>query len=127
RAPAGAARPGTRARGIAWILPAIAISGAVSFGYEVLWFRLLGQVLGGSTAAFSTMLASFLAGIALGSALASRFATTPAAASLGFAATQLATGAIAWLAFRAADQLPDWAAALGASVNALAPGALLAI
>src|SRR4030095_906895 len=81
----------------------------------------------GSTAAFSTMLASFLAGIALGSALASRWATTPAAASLGFGAAQLATGAIAWIAFRAADQLPAWGAALGASVNALAPGALLAV
>ena len=94
RAPRGAAAPAPRARGIPWILPAIAISGAVSFGYEVLWFRLLGQVLGGSTAAFSTMLASFLAGIALGSALASRWAATPAAASLGFAAAQLATGAM---------------------------------
>src|SRR5262245_6970323 len=123
RGAAEAARP---ARGIPWILPAIAISGAVSFSYEVLWFRLLGQLLGGSTAAFSTMLASFLAGIALGSALASRWAATPAAASLGFAAAQLATGAIAWLAYRAADRLPGWAAALGASVNSLAPGALLA-
>jgi spermidine synthase len=126
-APRGAAAAAPRARGTAWILPAIAISGAVSFSYEVLWFRLLGQLLGGSTAAFSTMLASFLAGIALGSALASRWAATPAAASLGFAIAQLATGAIAWLAFRAADQLPVWATALGASVNALAPGALLAV
>ena len=31
-----------------WILPAMTISGAVSFTYEVLWTRLLGQVLGGS-------------------------------------------------------------------------------
>jgi spermidine synthase len=126
-APRGAAAAAPRARGIPWILPAIAISGAVSFSYEVLWFRLLGQLLGGSTAAFSTMLASFLAGIALGSALASRWAATPAAASLGFAAAQLATGASAWLAFRAADLLPGWATALGVSVNALAPGALLAV
>ncbi len=126
RAPPGAAARAPRVRGMPWILPAIAISGAVSFGYEVLWFRLLGQLLGGSTAAFSTMLASFLAGIALGSALAARWAATRAAASLGFAVAQLATGASAWLAFRAADWLPGWATALGVSVNALAPGALLA-
>src|SRR5262245_52579375 len=126
-APRVAAAPTPRAPGVPWILPAIALSGAVSFGYEVLWFRLFGQLLGGSTAAFATMLASFLAGIALGSALASRLATTPAAASLGFGAAQLGTGASAWLAFRAADRLPEWAHALGVSVNALAPGALLAM
>jgi spermidine synthase len=86
----------------------------------VLWFRLLGQLLGGSTAAFSTMLASFLAGIALGSAIASRFAKTRGAAALGFALAQLGTGASAWLAFRASDLLPGWANSLGVSVNALA-------
>ena len=58
-----------------WILPAILLSGAVSFAYEVFWFRLLGHVLGGSVHAFSTMLASFLIGIALGSAAAARAAT----------------------------------------------------
>jgi spermidine synthase len=116
-----------RARGLPWILPAIAISGAASFSYEVLWFRLLGQLIGGSTAAFSTMLASFLLGIALGSAIAARFATTPAAAARGFAFAQLGTGAFAWLAFCLADHLRDAATSLGASVNALAPGALLAI
>jgi spermidine synthase len=125
-APQGAAALAPRASGIPWILPAIAVSGAVSFSYEVLWFRLLGQLIGGSTAAFSTMLASFLAGIALGSALASRWAKTPAAASLGFALAQLATGVSAWLAFLAADHLPAWAQELGVSVNALGPGALLA-
>ena len=127
RAPPGTAAPAPRASGVPWILPAIAVSGAVSFGYEVLWFRLFGQLLGGSTAAFSTMLASFLAGIALGSAAASRFAKTPTAASLGFGLAQIGTGISAWLAFRAANRLPAWASALGVSVNALAPGALLAV
>ena len=59
-----------------WILPFMTLSGLVSFVYEVLWTRMLGQVLGGSTHAFATMLASFLAGIALGSAVAARFAKT---------------------------------------------------
>jgi spermidine synthase len=58
-----------------WILPIMLLSGANSFIYEVLWTRLLGHVLGGSIAAFATMLAGFLSGIAIGSAVASRFAT----------------------------------------------------
>ncbi len=58
-----------------WILPIMLMSGANSFIYEVLWTRLLGHVLGGSIAAFATMLAGFLSGIAIGSAIASRFAT----------------------------------------------------
>jgi spermidine synthase len=109
-----------------WILPAMTISGAVSFVYEVLWTRLLGQVLGGSTAAFASMLASFLLGIALGSAVASRFATTREKAAIGFAVSQLGTGVLAWFAFRAANLLPDLAALVGASASAPAAGAAAA-
>jgi spermidine synthase len=109
-----------------WILPAMTASGAVSFLYEVLWTRLLGQILGGSTAAFASMLSSFLLGIALGSALASRFATTRAAAARGFAIAQLGTGVLAFAAFRAADLLPQLAQAVGASPSAPAPGAAAA-
>jgi spermidine synthase len=58
------------------ILPIILLSGTTSFIYEVLWTRLLSHILGGSITAFATMLASFLSGIAIGSAIASRFATT---------------------------------------------------
>jgi len=109
-----------------WILPAMTISGAVSFVYEVLWTRLLGQVLGGSTAAFASMLSSFLLGIALGSAIASRFAKTRAKAAVGFAIAQFGTGVLAWVAFRAADRLPDLAHAVGASPSAPASGAAAA-
>lgn len=58
-----------------WVLPIMLLSGANSFVYEVLWTRLLGHVLGGSIAAFATMLAGFLSGIAIGSAIASRLAS----------------------------------------------------
>jgi spermidine synthase len=109
-----------------WILPAMTISGAVSFLYEVLWTRLLGQVLGGSTAAFASMLSSFLLGIALGSAIASRFAKTRRQAAMGFALSQLGTGILAWVAFRAADLLPDLARAVGAAPSAPAAGAAAA-
>lgn len=101
--------------GFHWILPAMLLSGAVSFLYEVLWTRLLGQVLGGSTAAFASMLASFLLGIALGSAIASRFAKTRSAALAGFVVSQIGSGVLAWGAFRAADRLPELVAWAGGS------------
>ena len=72
----------------AWILPLIAFSGANAFFYEVLWTRLLNHVLGGSIYAFATMLASFLAGIALGGAVAGKLATSREKASLYFAFAQ---------------------------------------
>lgn len=109
-----------------WILPAMTVSGIVSFVYEVLWTRLLGQILGGSTAAFASMLSSFLLGIALGSALAARFATSRAAAARGFALVQLGAGLLGYAAFRSAELLPDLAAAVGANPATPAPGAAAA-
>jgi len=117
------AKPDTRFH---WILPAMTVSGIVSFVYEVLWTRLLGQILGGSTAAFASMLSSFLLGIALGSALASRFATSREAAARGFAIVQLGAGLLGYAAFRAADLLPELARLVGANPAAPAPGAAAA-
>ena len=71
-----------------WILPLMLVSGANTFTYEVLWTRLLGHILGGSIAAFSTMLAAFLSGIAIGSALAARYARNANTALTGFVITQ---------------------------------------
>jgi spermidine synthase len=50
------------------------LSGAMGLIYEVLWARMLGLVFGGTTLAVSTVLAAFMGGLALGSALAGRFA-----------------------------------------------------
>ncbi len=47
-------------------------SGATGLVYEVLWARLLGHVFGATTLAVSTVLAAFMGGLALGSALAGR-------------------------------------------------------
>jgi predicted membrane-bound spermidine synthase len=109
------------ARGSFWILPAILLSGAVSFAYEVLWTRLLGHLLGASIHAFATMLASFLLGIALGSAIAARLAPTRERAILGFALAQLGIALTSYVAFALADGLPDLSRSLGAG-----PGAPLA-
>ncbi|MCH2169230.1 fused MFS/spermidine synthase [Myxococcota bacterium] len=97
------------------LLPLIFISGITSFIYEVLWTRLLGHVLGGSVYAFATMLASFLTGIALGSALASRFATTRERARWGFAIAQLGIAAASLGVFASADSIAILAIRLGVS------------
>ena len=110
-----------------WILAAIAISGAISFVYEVVWVRLLGFVLGGSTAAFATMLASFLIGIALGSAIAARWARSRRHAAAGFVVAQLGTAFFAWLVFGFANQLPMLAQSFRASPTDLLGGSAVAI
>ncbi len=50
----------------------VAISGFVALALEILWFRMLVQYLAATTYAFTTMLATVLAGIAIGSAMAAR-------------------------------------------------------
>ena len=49
-------------------------SGATGLIYEVLWARMLGLVFGVTTLAISAVLAAFMGALALGSALAARFA-----------------------------------------------------
>lgn len=49
------------------------LSGFVALGYEVLWMRVFIPFLHSSTYSFSTMLAAFLTGLAVGSWLFSRF------------------------------------------------------
>lgn len=88
------------------ILPLILLSGITSFAYEVLWTRLISQILGSSVYAFSSMLASFLAGIAIGSAVAARYASTRAHAISGFGAAQVGIAFFSVAAFACLDFLP---------------------
>ena len=82
------------------VLLAIGVSGFTALAYEVLWSRALLRYVINSTYAFTTMLATFLAGIALGSAvhavaLRGRrrplfvFAVLEAGVALGFALSAL--------------------------------------
>ena len=61
-----------------WVLPLLAVlfffSGACALVYQVMWLRLLALVFGVTVYAASTVLASFMAGLALGSFSAGRFA-----------------------------------------------------
>jgi spermidine synthase len=109
-----------------WVLPAILLSGAASFTYEVLWTRLLGHLLGGSVYAFSTMLASFLVGITIGSAVAARRATTVQRAARGFVLAQLGTAILAFAAFAVLNRLPDLARLLSLSAGRLVADASVA-
>ena len=90
----------------AWILPLILLSGAVSLTGEILWTRLLSHLLGGSVYAFAVMLATYLVGIALGSAVASRRAADAASARSAFILAQLGGAAMSYLAFGMVDRLP---------------------
>lgn len=48
------------------VLLGTALSGAASFAYEIVWVRMLSMAVGSTMHAFELMLASFIAGIALG-------------------------------------------------------------
>jgi spermidine synthase len=55
----------------------IALSGLASLALEVLWFRMLVQYLNATAYAFTTMLTTVLAGIAIGGAIAARLLRRP--------------------------------------------------
>jgi spermidine synthase len=50
------------------------LSGAISLGYEALWIRRLGLILGGSAVAGAVVVGAFMAGLALGASLSHRVA-----------------------------------------------------
>ena len=78
---------------IVWLaLVCIGVSGFASLAYEVLWTRALTRYLYNSTYAFTTMLATFLVGIALGSAIYSAWLSRTRRPVLLFAALQLFVG-----------------------------------
>ena len=117
---AASARRATRSAR-AGCCPLLAISGWVSFSYEVLWTRLLSHLLGGSIYAFAMMLASFLLGITLGSAAAARFASD--ARRAGSASPPRSSARARPRArVRAADRVRAAPTALGAAARRLAPG-----
>jgi predicted membrane-bound spermidine synthase len=90
------------ARGVGW---AFAISGALALANEVAWTRVLTQIIGSSTYAFSLILCAFLAGIALGSLIVGRLRAGDGV--WGFAVAQLAIAAGAALVLPVFVRLPD--------------------
>lgn len=80
----------------AWVVKAallfVAIEGAISFIYEIAWTRYFGVVLGSSTYSFAIMLAAFITGISLGSAILSRIEKRIGNPLAFFGKTQLVVG-----------------------------------
>ncbi|MDA1275326.1 MAG: fused MFS/spermidine synthase [Verrucomicrobia bacterium] len=94
----------------AWtVYAAIALSGTAALGAEVVWTRLLSLLLGATVYTFSIILAVFLAGLGIGSAVGSvlgRDGNRPAVLLGGCQFLLLA--AIAWAACMLAYSLPFW-------------------
>jgi spermidine synthase len=96
---------------VQFVLPhfAIALSGLTALGAEVVWTRLLSLLLGGTVYAFAIILAVFLFGLGIGSAVGSMVARRMARPALALAWCQFfLTGAIAWTACMLAESLPYW-------------------
>jgi spermidine synthase len=91
---------------VLWL--AFGLSGFSAMVYEVAWTRILSLVMGSSIYAFCIMLATFLGGIAIGSALArvdlSRYAASPRR----FISLEILLGVFGLLSIPLFGQLPEW-------------------
>ena len=84
----------------------VALSGAAALVYESLWMRSFGLIFGGTTQAVAMVLAVFMGGLALGSAVAAR---RPAPRPLrAYGSVEMAVGATALLTLPLLRALP-WA------------------
>jgi spermidine synthase len=88
---------------------AIALSGMSALGAEVIWTRLLGLMIGATVYTFSIILAVFLVGLGIGSAVASQISSRTARPRIALGLCQLLlAAAIAWSAYTLAVALPNW-------------------
>lgn len=86
-----------------------ALSGLTALGAEVIWTRLLSLLLGGTVYTFSIILAVFLGGLGIGSALGAAIARTAPQARLALGLCQLfLVLGITWTAWIIASSLPYW-------------------
>lgn len=108
------------ARGQAWLLaalmPLVFLSGASGLVYQVLWVRILSLTFGVTTIAVTTVLAGFMAGLALGSAAAGRVADWARQPLAVYGLVELGIGLLGYLspeAFAALRQVHAWLPATG--------------
>ena len=91
------------------VLFVIGLSGATALGAEVVWTRLMTLNFGGTTYTFSLILASFLFGIGIGSAVGSILARFVQNARYALGWTQfLVVVGLAWAAYLLTRALPYW-------------------
>ncbi|MGH9870740.1 MAG: fused MFS/spermidine synthase, partial [Candidatus Polarisedimenticolia bacterium] len=91
---------------LALLMVAFAASGAGALVLEVVWTRLLSLILGSSTQAFTIMLTTFLAGLALGSTVATRWLHRVRHPLFAFALIELGAGLTAYLGVYLFPELP---------------------
>jgi spermidine synthase len=95
-----------------WLLPLLAAlffcSGASALIYQVVWLRQLGLVFGVTVFAASTVWASFMSGLALGSLVAGRVADRVRRPLLWFAAAELLIGVSALLTPAGLSLMQQW-------------------
>ncbi len=86
----------------------IALSGATALGAEVVWTRVLGLLLGATVYTFAIILAVFLIGLGIGSAVGAFMArTVRPRLAVGVCQLLLVLG-IAWTALMLSSSLPFW-------------------
>lgn len=91
------------------ILLAIALSGCVALGSEVVWTRLMALLLGATTYTFSIILAVFLAALGVGSGVGAYLSRQVEQPRIWFGACQAgAVFGVAWTSWALARQLPFW-------------------
>ncbi|HYL46075.1 MAG TPA: fused MFS/spermidine synthase [Candidatus Limnocylindrales bacterium] len=90
-----------------FLLAGFSIVGAAAMAYEIAWTRLLAIMFGSSNYAFTVMLGTFLAGIALGSALFEFWTRRRVPSLRGFEATQMLTVLAALLFLSLLPHLPE--------------------
>lgn len=97
---------GRRPLGRGWLLAAFAVSGGAALSYEVIWTRALSTVLGSTTYAVSSMLATFMLGLAVGGLAGGHVAdrTTRPVFLLGLC--ELGIGVVGVASLLAEDALP---------------------
>ena len=86
-----------RERAIQALLPLFFLSGATALAYQTVWVRELQLVFGTSTFAISTVLASFMGGLALGGFLMARVADRVARPLATYGALEIGIGLYAVL------------------------------
>ena len=103
------ARPPVERGGDRGVLVAIALSGLCALGSEVIWTRLLSLLLGATVYTFSIILAVFLSGLGLGSAVGALIARSSSQPRLILGGCQiLQVLGIAWATHVLATSLPFW-------------------
>jgi spermidine synthase len=97
------------APGASAVYIATALSGLTGLAAEVVWTRQLSLLIGGTTYTFSLILAAFLMGIGIGSAVGAGIGRSPERARVALGWCQaLLCAAIAWAAYTLSASLPFW-------------------